>query len=342
MKKYLFDRTYPLEERMVVFVYLTMILSSMAIVVINIAGGFPFVRNIKWICFGIFVFGIMLLYTQREKSRRKIKNISFIVTIYGIFPAMFIFSGGLRASAIPYMIIFLIAIVFSFYGRLRLVFVVSFIALAIGMMLLNFYVPDIFPVITDREMCIDWITNIPVILIIAAILSIWVSNEHRHERERAIGFSREMEQISKNDTLTGIFNRRYLRERVEELNEKTREVCLFIFDIDRFKGINDRKGHAEGDRILVSVARTMTEIFKGMTSIRFGGDEFLIIGGGCEKNEVSRKVEAFRKTLKDELDVTISGGVVTYSGNLEKSLIKADLLLYDAKNSGRDKVIIED
>ena len=86
----------------------------------------------------------------------------------------------------------------------------------------------------------------------------------------------------------------------------------------------------------------MTRIFTDMTSIRFGGDEFLIIGGGCSKTAVGEKVIGFRKVLKDYLDVTISGGIARYNGNLEESLTKSDMLLYEAKNSGRDKVIIEE
>jgi diguanylate cyclase (GGDEF)-like protein len=290
----------------------------------------------------VFIAGVMILYNYREKSRRIIKNISFVLTVFVIFPSLFIFSGGLRTAAIPYMIVLLLAIVYSFYGRVRIFFVASYIVVAQGLMLLNYLAPDIFPVVSDKDMYLDWLTNIPVILLLIASLSIWVSNEHRHERDRAIGFSREMEEISKNDTLTGIFNRRYLKERVNELHEQTGNACLFIFDIDRFKGINDKLGHAEGDRILVRVAKVMTDLFSEMTSIRFGGDEFLIVGSGCDGDEISHRIHDFRMQLKDEIGISISGGIVKYNGDLEDSLKKADMLLYDAKNSGRDKVIIED
>ncbi len=342
MKKYLFNDNYPLEERMVAFVYLTMIFSSLVVVIMNIISDIPFGKNIKWIVFILFIAGVMVLYNYREKSRRIIKNISFIITIYAVFPALFIFSGGLRSAAIPYMIVLLLAIVYSFNGKTRITYIASYIIIAQVLMMTNYFFPDIFPEVSDNSMYLDWLTNIPVILILIAALSLWVSKEHRRERERALGLSREMEEISKNDTLTGIFNRRYLKERVEELYKLNEPVCLFIFDIDRFKAINDSLGHTEGDRILVKVAEKMTDIFKDMTSIRFGGDEFLIIGSGCEKSEISVRVGEFRKILKDSLDVSISGGIVKYNGNLESALTKADMLLYDAKNSGRDKVIIED
>jgi diguanylate cyclase (GGDEF)-like protein len=151
-----------------------------------------------------------------------------------------------------------------------------------------------------------------------------------------------MERISKNDTLTGIFNRRYLRERVDELHNSDGNVCLFIFDIDEFKEINDTIGHAEGDRILIKVAEYMMEVFREMTSIRFGGDEFLLIGSGCPPEVMKEKLSEFRKMLSDGLNVTISGGIVKYNGDLEEALRKADGLLYKAKEEGKNKVIIEE
>jgi diguanylate cyclase (GGDEF)-like protein len=190
-------------------------------------------------------------------------------------------------------------------------------------------------------MFLDWITNIPVILILISLLALWVSNEHHYEREKAAEFSKEMEQISKSDTLTGIFNRRYLKERVEELDNNEGNVCLFIFDIDRFKNINDTLGHAEGDRILIQTTRHMRETFGDMTSIRFGGDEFLLIGSGCPPKVMNEKLKQFKKVLIEDLNVTISGGIVKYNGDLEEALKRADELLYKAKEDGRNKVIVE-
>ena len=151
-----------------------------------------------------------------------------------------------------------------------------------------------------------------------------------------------MEKLSTNDTLTGIYNRRYLKTRVSELAKDCDTVCLFIFDIDRFKNINDSLGHAEGDRILISVAKFMPIAFPDMTSIRFGGDEFLILFKGCISHNIHEMVKSFRKLLMDELSITISGGVVNFNGSLDESLARADKLLYDAKRDGRNKVYIED
>ncbi len=337
------NREYPLEERMVLFVYVTIVLSTLMIVVMNIVTGLPMGNNIKWLVFLIFILIIAFIYIKQKKRNRRrwIRNISFILIIFVIFPLLYIFSGGLRTSAIPYMIVLLLALIHSFSGKLRIFLLSSYILIAQILMIINYLLPEIFPHVSDEMMVIDWITNAPVILILISVLALWVSNEHHYERNKANEFSKEMEQISRSDMLTGIFNRRYLRERVEELDNKEGNVCLFLFDIDRFKKINDTKGHAEGDRILKMVAEYMIEIFGKMTSIRFGGDEFLLIGIDCQTDMINEKLTNFRTLLKDGLNITISGGIVKYNGDFDETLRIADKLLYKAKEDGRDKVIIE-
>ncbi len=339
--KILMNRNYPLEERMVFFIYLTMIAATAVIILMNIVDNIPFYRNYIWFGFIAFVAIVAAFYWNKIERRRIIRNISTIVTLYLIFPALFFLSGGLRTAAIPYMIILLLAIVYSFRGKLRTWLIVTYILLAEGLMVVYYIYPEIFPVVSDRTMYIDWITNFPLVMIIIAILALWVSSEHKYEREKSLSFSKDMEKLSTNDTLTGIYNRRYLETRINELAEGNKNVCLFIFDIDRFKNINDSLGHAEGDRILINVAKFMRIAFPGMTSIRFGGDEFLVICKGNMSHNTNEMVKSFRKLLLDELSITISGGVVKYSGAVDESLARADKLLYDAKRDGRNKVIIE-
>ncbi|MHB1155082.1 MAG: GGDEF domain-containing protein [Eubacteriales bacterium] len=336
------NRNYQLEERMVLFVYATMALSALMIIVMNILTGLPPVNNIKWLLFMIFIAAVAVIYIKKENRRRLIRNISFIFTIFVIFPVLYIFSGGLRAVAIPYMIVLLLALIHSFSGKMRIFLLASYILIAQTLMIINYLMPDSFPYVSDETMILDWITNTPVILILISLLALWVSYEYHFERNKATEFSREMEKISRSDSLTGIFNRRYLSERVEELNKSDGNICLFIFDIDRFKKINDTLGHAEGDRILIRIAEYMMKIFGEMNSIRFGGDEFLLIGIECPPKEMNEKLREFRKLLNDGLNVTISGGIVKYSGDLEEALKKADRLLYKAKEDGRNKIIIED
>ncbi len=342
MRDMLTNRKYPLEERMVFFAYVIMVLSAVMVVVMNLVTGLPMINNIKYLLLTIFIVAVAFLYLKKESKRKLIRNISFVLFVFVIFPILYIFSGGVRTSAMAYMIVLLLALIYSFSGKLRIFLLASYILIAQALMIINYLLPDIFPYVSDEMMILDWVTNTPVILILISLLALWVSNEHHYERDKAVEFSREMEQISKSDTLTGIYNRRYLRERVEELYKSDGNVSLFIFDIDGFKEINDTMGHVEGDRILIKVAEYMMEIFGEMTSIRFGGDEFLLIGSGYSLKVMNEKLRKFRKVLNDGLNLTISGGIVKYNGDLEEALIKADGLLYNAKAGDKNKVIIED
>ncbi|PKM70314.1 MAG: hypothetical protein CVU93_02715, partial [Firmicutes bacterium HGW-Firmicutes-18] len=231
MNDMLRNRKYPLEERMVFFVYVAMVLSALMIVVMNILTGLPMVNNIKWLVFIIFIVMVAFIYIKIESKRKLIRNISFLATIFVIFPILFIFSGGLRTSAIPYMIVLLLSVIHSFSGKLRIFLIASYILIAQALIVINYLLPDIFPYVSDETMVLDWVTNTPVILILVTLIALWVSNEHHYERNKAVESSREMERISKSDTLTGIFNRRYLKERVDELHNSDGNVCLFIFDI---------------------------------------------------------------------------------------------------------------
>ena len=95
------NRKHPMEERMVLFIYVTMALSVLMIVVMNIVQGLPMVNNMKWLVFIMFIGAAAFAYIKRESMRRQIRNISSILIIFVVFPMLFIFSGGLRAVAKP-------------------------------------------------------------------------------------------------------------------------------------------------------------------------------------------------------------------------------------------------
>ena len=158
------------------------------------------------------------------------------------------------------------------------------------------------------------------------------------EREK-----KKLEESAFIDRLTGVPNRNYFKYNLEEQEgvAAKRYQSIAVFDIDNFKAINDTKGHLEGDEILKQVAGIGKEIFneKGQI-IRWGGDEFLILFQG--KTEESRKIcEQFRRKVESETRVTISMGICKMEENIRNSFIKADELLYKAKEQGKN-IVAED
>ncbi len=159
------------------------------------------------------------------------------------------------------------------------------------------------------------------------------------------------------DPLTELFNRRYMEETfARELSACKRaqsELEVMMIDIDHFKQYNDTYGHDVGDYVLKQVADYIKDSFRSCdVPCRYGGEEFLVVTINTTLSMMEKRAEALRAGI-EKLDlshqgkpiknVTISIGVASYPANAETvyTLIKAaDLALYEAKESGRNKVVV--
>ncbi len=164
-----------------------------------------------------------------------------------------------------------------------------------------------------------------------------------------------MRKVSQTDDLTGLHNRRFLQDRLDqELHRAVRGsgmISCILLDIDHFKTINDGHGHAAGDFVLSSVAEIMRQhIRKSDLAVRFGGDEFLLILFDNDKEGALRVAERIRTDVASRqfpfdgrrVPVTVSSGVSAYPEDgmttSEELLARADQALYDAKAAGRNVV----
>ncbi|KDR96730.1 diguanylate cyclase (GGDEF) domain-containing protein [Peptoclostridium litorale DSM 5388] len=153
------------------------------------------------------------------------------------------------------------------------------------------------------------------------------------------------------DGLSGLYNHRHIHEKLAEKAIKANMYgsCLSIgmFDIDRFKDVNDNYGHQFGDKVIVEVARILSENTRNSDAVgRYGGEEFIVIFDGADENvsfEVSERlrIEVEKQIVKNlGVRVTISGGV-TELENEEcptNAIRRADELLYRAKRNGRNRI----
>ncbi len=158
------------------------------------------------------------------------------------------------------------------------------------------------------------------------------------------------------DGLTQVYNRRYFYDQgeqiVQDIKSKASPLSVLMFDIDHFKKINDTYGHSFGDEVLKEVARRcMKSIRKTDLMGRYGGEEFVILLPETELQEALVIGETIRAGIADEpfhnqaevVTVTISVGVaeldLVNNENLQKLINRADVALYEAKHSGRNRVI---
>ncbi len=163
------------------------------------------------------------------------------------------------------------------------------------------------------------------------------------------------------DALTGLNNRRQfeIRLKQEVSNSKRNDVpmCCMMLDVDYFKKVNDTYGHAAGDCVLKSVSEIIkTEIREYDIACRYGGEEFFIILPQTNIKEASLVAQRLRKIIEETkmdikeaglddisyLKVTVSVGVCAYENTMSPSDIahKADKALYEAKETGRNRVIV--
>ena len=161
--------------------------------------------------------------------------------------------------------------------------------------------------------------------------------------------------LSITDELTGLSNRRCFDNTLEKeflrALRYNNKLTLVMFDIDHFKTVNDTYGHPCGDYILKEVANAALQTFrKTDTVFRFGGEEFVVILTETDIKQSEIPLERFSKTIEtldltyqnQQINITVSIGACQLDqsiGNKEEFLQKADNALYDAKNSGRNKVV---
>ena len=160
----------------------------------------------------------------------------------------------------------------------------------------------------------------------------------------------EFERLSKTDTLSGLMNRRGFNQHFDEIEEA---ASLAIFDLDRFKAINDCYGHPAGDLVIHKVAKAIAEVFGEVHDVvRLGGEEFAVIIRGGEPKHRMALVELARVRVSGlsiafetgEVNTTVSVGVADIEPHRSKHDVfaAADRALYFAKASGRNRVCHED
>ena len=212
---------------------------------------------------------------------------------------------------------------------------------------------------------------IPIMLKDVVMMILWVTSERLYEQDiqMLIGFSKVYENFqsmvieSETDPLTGLLNRKAFLPRLTNVTKIIRKEVidcviepekwtlnltsywLCIFDIDKFKLINDTFGHLYGDEILLDMVKVMKATFTEHDSIfRFGGDEFVVLMSKRRKADMLSLCKGFSHHLSihhgREVKITISMGIIEVNSVEEPSelLIKADKALYHIKETGRNRV----
>lgn len=160
----------------------------------------------------------------------------------------------------------------------------------------------------------------------------------------------EAEDRAKRDSMTGLYNHQHFMERIHE-SERQDDGSLIILDIDHFKNINDSFGHAQGDEALIHVVSAVRQAVRKSDVVgRIGGEEFAVFLQDASKEEAKKVASRIRKTV-EKIDfvpeegvrapLTVSVGVAMKDemDNVVGALQLADMRMYRAKESGRNRVV---
>ncbi len=169
--------------------------------------------------------------------------------------------------------------------------------------------------------------------------------------ERAASVRRQRDQarlLAGTDALTGVLNRRAWRDRLHaHMRDGTHSLSVLYLDLDHFKRVNDRLGHAGGDRVLQLFVDVLRTAVRGPDVIgRYGGEEFvvgLVATGADEARLIAERIRANLQLRSNGMDapLTVSIGAATHREGeaLDDLLRRADAALYAAKHAGRDRVV---
>jgi len=183
-----------------------------------------------------------------------------------------------------------------------------------------------------------------------------IEQQHRQLREQNEQLQQAnevLEQLSITDGLTKLHNHRYFQEtlarEIKRVSRTHETLAMLLIDIDDFKALNDRLGHAAGDTVLVRIARILNESVRESDVLaRYGGEEFVVLAPGTDLEGAAYLAEKVRTSVAESsfgvdpsgepMRVTVSIGVAEYAGDRRGFFDTADRALYRAKAAGKNCV----
>ena len=299
-----------------------------------------------------FLFLVALsIWGFKTKKTNLFATICITVTGLIIFPMMFFANAGLSGGMPYYLLVAIVCTALALRGKTRIILFILIMLEYSGLFATYRFHPEFFTTMRYEEAFIDQLCSMIISSIILFAFACAVSSQNYRDRHKIQQLSLLYERQANTDELTGLYNRRYfnnfLKLAILTLGD-TGKLHIAMFDIDDFKFVNDKYGHPYGDTILKQFAQILQKTEnEGVTSCRYGGEEFLLLIPKKNKEDALKLVEEVLENtrteikLKDGRFVTVSAGFTTCKEDMTYDVLlqEVDKKLYTAKSSGKNRVI---
>ena len=301
------------------------------------------------------------LYTSEKQDIFMLVGISGVN--FFLFPLLYL-TGGAIESGIPAFFVLGIAVtLFMFTGKRGIILAILESIYYLFIFAVSFFHPAAVMDIPAFETA-DGIhnfsfnavmTNTFMVATFIGFLTKMLFKMYQKENKLVTNSIAEIKRLSTIDPLTNVYNRRYmytyLTEQVNIARTEKTPLSVALFDIDKFKLLNDTYGHLLGDDVLKALSHILKNACRpGEIVARYGGEEFIMVLPGLDNEAAYKRANEIRECLEQsylspelpkDKPVTISGGVSTYTDGLneEKLVAIADENLYKAKENGRNRIM---
>lgn len=350
------SHTNPLEQRFADIFFATGFMFGIIAFIANLSIGMSFLFNIP----SLFTAAAcaVLATCYRSNIFIAIRGMLLYVAFF-YFPYMFLITGGSLSSMPMFFVMLVVYLAIAFHGRARICIIAAVIAFNIALFLFGYFCPQfIIPYNDELSRVVDYCVSFTMAAMITAVIGASTVDFYESERSHVVELVRQLEaknrellELTNHDSLTGIFNRRYflevLQEEILTHRENDLEMCVLMMDLDRFKKINDTYGHSTGDEILKLFVTSVKECLRRHDVLaRYGGEEFVVLLPVCSLKDgasiaerIRRDVETLRYRRSVRITVSIGLAALSYGDTACDLIDRADKNLYTAKKNGRNQVV---
>lgn len=295
---------------------------------------------------------IATLYVFRHTGALASASALLTASLFVLLIALSVRLGGIVAPTVAWFVVCPIIAVMTAGLRIGLMWTAAAMFAVAGLYVCPLLgVPFPALMVTDMHF-LHLVATIGLVTVITVFILVFEKNNARGIARLSAALG-QIQELAIKDELTGVYNRREIIRLARD--EKRRQqrcggtFCLCLIDIDHFKAVNDKYGHAVGDAVLNNIASGIQDHIRSTDRFgRYGGEEFLLVLADTNADEAEILVDRIRRLVGGlaspgtaKLKITISAGIAQHreGEKTADTITRADAALYQAKHAGRNRVM---